>query len=252
MGQEKTGAVEEYFDKNANDYFREGYLADSTERFYFETRKRIITGFIGDTRGNMLDIGAGPGIMSLPLVDNMNSKLTIVDIAEEMLNLIKRQLVQEDNPYRDNIALISGDILRQEFERNTFDLIICAGILAHLPDIELFIEKVSDWLKYSGKCVVQITNSSNIAGFTQVALVNLRNKYNYRVNHTRRRHIEHLFRKHGLSITARRSYHFRLPLMRRLGPAILQRIEQSIYRLCRHESLAFLGQDYIYLLTKDN
>jgi len=250
MGKRNSKKVEHFFQKHADQYFREGYVEESTERFYFETRKRIIRDFIGKTRGSILDIGAGPGVMSLPMLDDSDSQLTVVDVSEEMLNLIEKQMAHGGVKRKKNIKLVHGDILDQEFDEHSFDIIICAGILAHISSIDLLFSKTARWLKPDGKYVIQMTNASNPAGFLQIFLANFRNIYNYKLNYTTKRTIEHGFIKHGLTIIKERRYHLRLPGMKRLGRTCLIPIEKMIYTFCRIKWLRFMGQDIIYLVTK--
>jgi ubiquinone/menaquinone biosynthesis C-methylase UbiE len=242
--------AEDYFEKHAEKYFREGYLEASTERFYFETRRRIVRRMIGDPGKSVLDMGAGPGIMSLPLLDSPGTRLTVVDISREMLLLVEKQLSGFPGDVRKRVSLVHGDVFEQEFPTGSFDVIICAGLLAHVPRVGDLLDRIAGWLKPGGRCIIQITNASHPAGFLQVFLANLRNIYDYRLNHTRAGKIRRSIRKSGLEIREEARYHLRLPGMRKLGRAFLARFEQGVFTLCGKPGLAFLGQDVIFMAEK--
>jgi ubiquinone/menaquinone biosynthesis C-methylase UbiE len=250
MKNDSVKKVVQYFEDRADTYYKEGYLDETTERFYFETRKQIIHDMIEDFHGHILDIGAGPGVMSLPLMERPDTSLTVVEISMEMLKIIERQMQSQSDSFSQRIRLIHGDILEQHFESDSFDLIICAGILAHLSNLDLLFQKLVRWLKPGGQCIVQITNASHIAGFLQVHLANVRNLYDYTLNHTPHHKVNRLFRKYNLRVLKQRHYHLRFPGMRLFGRRLLRIIEKQVYRLCRHTWLRFLGQDIIYLVTK--
>ena len=242
--------AEDYFEKHAEKYFREGYLEASTERFYFETRRRIVRRMIGDPGQSVMDMGAGPGIMSLPLLDFPRTRITVVDISREMLLIVEKQLAGFAEDIRKRVSLVHGDVLRQEFPPGSFDVIICAGLLAHVPDIEDLLNRIAGWLKPGGRCIIQITNASHPAGFLQVFLANIRNIYDYRLNHTRIGRIRRLIRRSGLEVLEEARYHLRLPGMRKLGRAFLARFEKCVLSLCGKPGLAFLGQDVILMAVK--
>jgi 2-polyprenyl-3-methyl-5-hydroxy-6-metoxy-1,4-benzoquinol methylase len=246
----KPTSFERYFEDNADRYFEESYVSDSTERFYFENRRRLVNEFIGPAQGRILDIGAGPGILSLPLLERPGSTLVVVDISERMLAIVRDQIDRLCPLHRDAVTLLREDILKVDFPVNSFDCILCIGVLAHVSDVTQLIRKIASWMTESGKAVIQITDSAHPAGFLQVFRANSRNIYQYRINHTRSLRMVKAFKASGLVVTKKRRYHLRLPGMRKLGPSLLTRIEKAVDALCAIPLFSFLGQDVIYQVVR--
>ena len=77
----------------------------------------------------VLDIGAGTGLLTSFLLQKYpGARVTLIDMAEEMLNVAKERF--KENP---NIKYISADYSRYDFSE-TFDAIISAMSIHHLSD----------------------------------------------------------------------------------------------------------------------
>ncbi|MGA5131418.1 class I SAM-dependent methyltransferase [Streptomyces olivoreticuli] len=54
-----------------------------------------------------------------------------------------------------NLSVRSHDLRRDDFEPGTFDLVHCRSVLAHLPNADEILAKMSRWLKPNGWLVVE-------------------------------------------------------------------------------------------------
>ncbi len=101
---------------------------------------------------SILDIGCGDGSLSRFLAKN--NHLTLLDISSNMLDIAREQIPLE---YSENVSCINADFMDLTPE-GQFDVILCVGVLAHVPSVEKTIGKISDLLVPGGICVLQITD----------------------------------------------------------------------------------------------
>ena len=83
----------------------------------------------GDMR--ILDIGCGDGSISCPLTET--TRLTLLDLSSSMLT-IARSKVPSD--FAENVVTINQNFMTAEFQPQSMDLILCIGVLAHVPSPE--------------------------------------------------------------------------------------------------------------------
>ncbi|KKG14869.1 hypothetical protein EO98_03770 [Methanosarcina sp. 2.H.T.1A.6] len=121
----------DYWNQRASDY------SDFISTSDFEHGKKIRALFEAEgllnKDWNILDVGAGPGAVTIPFAEKVSS-VTSVEPAEEMANYLLKN-AEERGLF--NIRIIPT--LWQEVEienlRNTFDLVVCCHALWHFTDI---------------------------------------------------------------------------------------------------------------------
>jgi ubiquinone/menaquinone biosynthesis C-methylase UbiE len=128
------------------------------KRFGIEIRSHIINSLIGDiSYSAILDIGCGDGSLSLPFAKNGNI-LTLIDLSDRMLDLAK---LNTPKNFIGSYTFLNSNFL--EFVPNQlFDIVMCIGVLAHVPSISDAIDKIFDFLKPGGQCLVQFTDHSKL------------------------------------------------------------------------------------------
>lgn len=132
------------------------YLDNS--RYLIKIRSMLIKELLGnvDANNKLLDIGCGDGSLSIPLIGDTNT-LTMVDLSPKMLQIVKERLSQQ---VRQRTILVNCPI--DDFEATTpFDIILCVGVLAHVPSIESAIAKISNSLALGGKTVLEFAPNPN-------------------------------------------------------------------------------------------
>lgn len=76
-----------------------------------------------------LDIGCGTGLFSaLLLARYPQARLTLIDLSDQMLGMARQRFAENGN-----IRYILGDYTRHDWQDDTFDLVISALSIHHLP-----------------------------------------------------------------------------------------------------------------------
>ncbi len=118
-----------------NDFVVKGY-ADLRERRSWQDH---FSSILGTERLNILDVGCGPGIVSMQLAD-LGHDVTSVDFSERMLEFAKRNA--EDNDL--SIDFRHGDAMSLDFGDDSFDAVVSDYMLWTVPDPE---KVVSEWFR---------------------------------------------------------------------------------------------------------
>src|SRR5689334_21035964 len=105
-------------------------------RIRIETVREFL---VGTKCERILDIGCGDGSISLPLLTRDNS-LTLLDMSDRMLALAQSK-ISGDSLRR--VEIIKGDFMRASLKENSYDLIVCLGVLAYIDNLNAFLQKVS-------------------------------------------------------------------------------------------------------------
>lgn len=127
------------------------YLKNSSDRIII--RSNIVKRFLGELNNvKLLDIGCGDGSLSLQYLKDSN-QLTLVDISDKML-----EKVQEKIPGKldGNINLVNASFEAINDEEK-FDVIICVGVIAHVPDVDALFTKIKNILKPGGALIIETT-----------------------------------------------------------------------------------------------
>ena len=77
----------------------------------------------------VLDIGCGDGSVSLPLL-TPKTRVTMLDLSSSMLSLARSKVPPE---LLGNVEIINDDFANVAFAPQSFDLILCIGLLASVP-----------------------------------------------------------------------------------------------------------------------
>jgi len=134
------------------DFFNySNYLGNSSDRICI--RSELVKDFLGPRRNvSILDIGCGDGSLSLPLL-NCSNHLTLVDISKKMIDEVDSNIPEE---LKDNVTLIN-DSFESIKDDDCFDIVICVGVIAHVPNLERLWRKIGSVLKIGGVLIVETT-----------------------------------------------------------------------------------------------
>jgi 2-polyprenyl-3-methyl-5-hydroxy-6-metoxy-1,4-benzoquinol methylase len=103
----------------------------------------------------ILDIGCGDGSVSLSLL-RMNTRVTLLDLSSNMLSIARSKIPLE---LAENVETINQDFMSASLLPESFDLILCIGVLAHVVSPKDFIAKMVSLLKPEGKIVLECTDA---------------------------------------------------------------------------------------------
>jgi ubiquinone/menaquinone biosynthesis C-methylase UbiE len=225
------------------------YLKDNCN---IKMRAEIIKGFLGDCHFNsILDIACGSGEISIPFL-NDKSKLTLIDISDNMLSIAFNKIPDE---YKKNATIIHDDILTANLSVNTYNLIICTGLLAHVEDPIATIQKMISLSKSGGSIILQNTNSRHVYSYLNIlyrfigTLIN-RNKYNY--NHISEKTILSIFKNNNFKLVRKFSYIQSFMFLDRILKAKTKyNVIKKIFGCPDNNLRASLGNDCIYYFKKE-
>lgn len=138
-------------DKVREFFNQPGYLKNSSDRI--SIRADLVKQFLG-ARVNVriLDIGCGDGSLSLPMLSKSNH-ITLVDISENMIEIVGQRV---PDALRSNVTLIN-DSFELVSDDDRYDIVICVGVIAHVPDVSRLWKKIATVLKPGGLLVVETT-----------------------------------------------------------------------------------------------
>lgn len=102
----------------------------------------------------ILDVGCGPGgVMEEVLKRGHN--VVGVDISEEML----KEARETSKKYRhEGISCIHGDMEYLPFSKNSFDVVLCVGVLPYLQSDRKSISEISRVVKTGGIIIITLPN----------------------------------------------------------------------------------------------
>lgn len=127
------------------------YLKNSSDRIAI--RSMVVQDFLGETVNlNILDIGCGDGSLSLPLLKESN-RLTLIDLSDAMIRKVKERIPEN---LASNVTLIN-DSFEAVDDNVKFDVVLCVGVIAHVPDVATLLKKIDTVLKPGGRLIVETT-----------------------------------------------------------------------------------------------
>ena len=135
------------------------YYTEDNERFYEESFDYIIRILSVPNGAMFLDVGSGSCAHSIRL-----AKRGFYVLATDFSNSILKKAEQQILSFhlQDKIKLQREDILSLPFEDQTFDYILCWGVLMHIPDIEIAISELVRVLKKGGKLIISEGNMTSL------------------------------------------------------------------------------------------
>jgi 2-polyprenyl-3-methyl-5-hydroxy-6-metoxy-1,4-benzoquinol methylase len=187
-----------------------------SNRAQIVVRSEIVRALAPDVaEAGILDLGCGDGSLSRPLLPSA-AQLTCVDLSHPML-----QLCRDNTPpaLRERLVLVEADFLTHPFERQ-FDLILCVGVLAHVPCVEQAIRRIAQLCRAGGSCLVELTDHSAVWGRMSNAYGRLHRRFRpahgYQTNAVTVAQVCSLAAQYGLTLRDQRRYSLLLPGMRRM------------------------------------
>ncbi|MFT7611165.1 MAG: 2-polyprenyl-3-methyl-5-hydroxy-6-metoxy-1,4-benzoquinol methylase [Parvicellaceae bacterium] len=123
--------------------------------YNLKIRGENVMSFIGDQKfQKAIDMPCGNGIISTLIIDQ-TEKLTCIDFSSKMVELTRQNIPEEKH---EKVTFINDDFYNQSFEEESYDLVVCLGILAHIKDPIGYVKAVGELVKPGGKFILQNTN----------------------------------------------------------------------------------------------
>ncbi|MDD9921694.1 MAG: methyltransferase domain-containing protein [Boseongicola sp.] len=114
----------------------------------------------------VLDAGVGTGAMSLAFREKVDAHLHLdaVDISQGMLQQAKARLEHPNT----TLNLGQFDLVALPYQDNTFDVILAAHVIEHLPDPQIALAELCRVLKPGGILICSITRASFVGALVQL------------------------------------------------------------------------------------
>jgi ubiquinone/menaquinone biosynthesis C-methylase UbiE len=105
----------------------------------------------------VVDIGCGPGEMLCDLMDR-GYEVYGVDIAQGMLDVASKHIAKRHPGF--SVDLRIGNIEDLDFEDNSFDCVICAGVIEYMETDEKALGELYRILKPGGTLIITVRNKA--------------------------------------------------------------------------------------------
>jgi ubiquinone/menaquinone biosynthesis C-methylase UbiE len=165
--------------------YKQQLLADFNSRtnydngkFYIPIAQRLIEVANLQSARKILDIATGTGIVALAAAEKAGaqSKVIGIDISTGMLSNAKQKLAASG---LQNVEFIEADAELVDFQKNSFDVILCSLAICYLTNIPTALHKWHGFLKPGGKLVFNAWTEN--AFTTSVLFREVAAKYNITV-----------------------------------------------------------------------
>lgn len=148
----REAAVVRTFDDAASSYLRR-YDPGTTAGHSFNVRRRRVYELLPHAPGaRLLDVGCGPGVMVGDLVTR-GFDLYGVDISERMIEECRSRF-----PQLDAGRFSVGRVQDLRFPSESFDVVLCVGVVEYLEDDGEAIREMARVLKPGGVAIITLPN----------------------------------------------------------------------------------------------
>ncbi|HET7271915.1 MAG TPA: methyltransferase [Rubrobacter sp.] len=113
---------------------------------------------------SIADVGGGAGQQAIPL-SRKGHEVTIIDPSPKMLAEARRRLALEDEGVRRRVRLVesTGERAHETLGGETFDTVLCHGVLMYLEDPRHMIHALSTLLRPGGMISILAKNAAALA-----------------------------------------------------------------------------------------
>lgn len=142
------------------DHFRPEDTHHPLSELYAAKRRDVIASVRSSlpAMGTVLDVGGGPGRMSVPLATAY--RVTLCDISHDMLQIAARS-AEENRLPPGHLVLLRLDASEPlPFPSASFDRALCIDVLVHLPAPVSILRELHRVLKPDGELLVDMSNRS--------------------------------------------------------------------------------------------
>jgi len=198
----------------------------------------------------VLDVGCGDGSLSLPLLPRCN-RLTLLDVSSKMLDLARRKIPSER---LNDVAAINGSFLDSNLSPQSFDLILCVGVLAHVDSPAAVLAEIARVAKPGAAIILEFTDSFHFWGVPVVVyqkMLKLIRPEPYALNRLKSREVMGLCRENGFKPVA--LYRYGPPPLgtsKFASQEQMYRITRGLFGPSNRNRNAWMGNEFLYLLEK--
>ncbi|MGD1082956.1 MAG: class I SAM-dependent methyltransferase [Candidatus Sulfotelmatobacter sp.] len=199
---------------------------------------------------SILDIGCGDGSLSLPLL-NSGRRLTLLDISSKMLSIAQSRVPTK---LQKNVETVNDEFMRAKLENNSYDLVICVGVLAFVQSLDDFISRITSLLKPTGAVIMENTDASHFYTSMVRFYHGLRSAFvpdKCPTNTYSREAVLRHFRKRGFVLSGFYRYTLAFPLLQRmLSQEQLYKGIRRHYGTAERNRNAWMGNECLYFFQR--
>lgn len=147
---------------DVSDNYGDWYKADVNPlgAYMFNVRKKKTLSLITKTKGKVLDVGCGPGILINEIIEDKKCEYFGIDISEKMIKKAEDKH-KVDKPKK-NIHFRVGNAEKLDFPDKSFDVVIALGLLEYLDNPKDAFKEINRVLKDDGELIVSFCNRRSI------------------------------------------------------------------------------------------
>ncbi len=217
------------------------------KRFNIRIRAETVREFVKDAKfDRILDIGCGDGSISLPLLTSHN-RVTLLDLSSGMLSVARSNIPPE---LFANVEIANEEFMKAKLNAQTYDLILCIGVLAHVDSPSDVIAKIASLSKSGGSVIVESTDCRHFVSHLATLYYRVRDVFSpakYSTNVLSSAEVVDMFVKHGFALLSIYRYSMPLPGVRRLFTNnFLYKMIRLSYGTATRNRNAWMGNECIY------
>ena len=222
-----------------------------TYDYNLQIRKETLESFTKDiSYTSVLDMPCGTGTISLPLLSKTN-KLTLIDISSNMLSMAEKNIPASE---KQKVICINDDFFKLEIPDQSYDLVICLGLLAHVNSPEQLLTKLSKIISPNGYLIIQNTDSSHFYSYLirfYLGLNRIISKSSYQLNKVKASFLENELDKNGFELKKQFRYNQSfLGFSNLFSNEKKYKLTRSFFGHAEHNKHAKWGSDVTYLFKK--
>jgi 2-polyprenyl-3-methyl-5-hydroxy-6-metoxy-1,4-benzoquinol methylase len=199
----------------------------------------------------VLDVGCGDGSVSLPLL-TPTTRVTMLDLSSSMLSLARSKVPPE---LLGNVEIINQDFMDATFAPQSFDLILCIGLLVHIVSPADLIAKMVASLKPNGNIIVECSDARHFASrlFAHIyRFKSLLRRPKYHLNAVPYSEVLKMLRGYGFYPESTYRYTTPPPGVNRLfSQETLYKVNRGLFGTLGADRNQWLGNEYITLFSRN-
>jgi 2-polyprenyl-3-methyl-5-hydroxy-6-metoxy-1,4-benzoquinol methylase len=220
-------------------------------RYNIAIRAETVQEFLKNNQfDSILDIGCGDGSLSVPLL-NSQRRLTLLDVSSKMLSIANSRVPTE---LRRNVETVDEEFMRAKLEKNSYDLVICVGVLAFVQSLDEFILRMTSLLKPTGMVIMENTDASHFYTSILRFYHGLHNMFIPEKCPTHTYSCEKVlqhFRQQGFVLSGLYRYTLVFPILQKmLSQQQLYKVVRRCYGTAERNRNAWMGNECLYFFQR--
>jgi 2-polyprenyl-3-methyl-5-hydroxy-6-metoxy-1,4-benzoquinol methylase len=156
MKQSESAVVRATLEKpDVHEQWIGDFYSTASRRFYDAAFDRIVGWFASREKSSFLDAGCGDGSHTVRLA-RRGYPVVAIDFSEHIL--AKAREVVAFNELAHQVRFEHGSLLDLPVADDSFEYVLCWGVLMHIPDVEVAISQLARVVKPSGYLIISENN----------------------------------------------------------------------------------------------